>query len=323
MSIQLQFQTDFSHLVDSLGASTGALPLPELALLRATGPEARSFLQNQLTNDLRQVSLGRAQLAGYCSPKGRLLAVLTVQQLAEDDFALLLPAGLAAPTLNRLRMFVLRSKLTLSDASSTLASLGLIGRDAGEQLARLDLPAPAEPYAAHVGADHWLLRSPGPVPRFELRGSPAQVAAWQAALALPAVPPEHWALAAVLAGTPQVGEQTVDRFVPQTIDLDTAGGVSFTKGCYPGQEIVARVHYLGRAKQRLRLARATALLAPGTPVLDAAGQGVGEVMACAAAGSEGAIASLSLNVSHGRGPLHTAEGIALQPVAAAAQPAAA
>lgn len=319
VSIPLQFQTDFPHLVDSLSASTGALPLQALALLRATGPEARSFLQNQLTNDLRQVSSSRAQLAGYCSPKGRLLAVMTVQQLAEDDFALLMPSSLAAPTLKRLRMFVLRSKLTLSDASGEFDSMGLMGAEAAAQLAKLGLPAPAEAYAAHVGEAHWLLRCPGPVPRFELRAAPAQIAAWRATLALPELPPASWALAEVLAGTPQVSELTVDRFVPQTIDLDRAGGVSFTKGCYPGQEIVARVHYLGRAKQRLRLAKASSLLAAGTPVLDATGHSVGEVMACAEAGADQALASLSLNVSYGTAPLHSADGRTLWPVPAPAE----
>lgn len=313
-----QFQTDFPHLVDSLTASTGVLPLDALALLRATGPEARSFLQNQLTNDLREVSGERAQLAGYCSPKGRLLAVMTVQQLAEDDFALQLPAGIAAATLKRLRMFVLRSKLTLNDASSEIASLGLMGAEAATQLARLGLAAPAEPYAVSTGTGTWLLRCPGPVPRFELRAAPAQLEAMAAELALPPLQPGAWALAEVLAGTPQVSEQTLDRFVPQTVDLDRAGGVSFVKGCYPGQEIVARVHYLGRAKQRLRLARSAAVVASGTAVLDEAGHSVGEVMACAAAGSEGALASLSLNVNHGTAPLHSAEGVTLWPSAAAA-----
>ena len=314
-----QFQTDFSDLLDSLKASTGTVALPALALLRATGPEARSFLQSQLTNDARQVSPTRAQLAGYCSPKGRLLAVMTVQQLAEDDFALWLPAAIAAPTLKRLKMFVLRSKLSLSDASNECDTLGLMGDGAAAQLEQLGLSVPAEPYAATASTDHWLLRCAGAVPRFLLRASAEKIADWRRTLGLPELPAEHWALAEILAGTPQVVAETVDHFVPQTVDLDQAGGVSFTKGCYPGQEIVARVHYLGRAKQRLRLARASGLLAAGTPVMDEAGRSVGEVMACAEAGSDHALASLSLNVSQGTAPLHSVEGHALWPVSAAAE----
>lgn len=286
---------------------TACLPLDGLGLIRATGPEAQSFLQSQLSNDSKLLTPTQGQLSGYCSPKGRLLAVFTMLQLGVDDFALALPIALAAPTLKRLKMFVLRSKLTLADASTELPALGLMGDQVSDALSAQGFIVPSSDYgvAQHDGA--WLLRRPGPLPRFELRAPPTRLAALQQALNLPPASAEDWALAELLAGIPQVTAETVDHFVPQTINLDTAGGVSFTKGCYPGQEIVARVHYLGRVKQRLRLAQCPQALAPGTGLLDANGKSVAEVMAAAEHPQAGAVLSLSLDLAHAdTAPLHTA-----------------
>ena len=287
-----------------LHSDAASLPLSGLGLIRAHGPEARSFLQNQLTNDAKLLTPTQGQLTGYCSPKGRLLAVFTVLQLGEDDFALVQPSTLTAPTLKRLKMFVLRSKLTLTDASTELPAFGVMGDHAAAALHAQGFAVPTGDFGVAQHDGIWLLRRPGPPPRFELRAAPARLAALQQALGLPSASADDWALAEVLAGIPQVTAETTDHFVPQTINLDSAGGVSFTKGCYPGQEIVARVHYLGRIKQRLRLAQASVPLASGTAVLNAEGQGVGEVMAAAAHPQLGAVLALSLNLSHaGETPL--------------------
>ncbi len=294
-----------------------ALPLDGLGLIRATGPQARAFLQSQLSNDAQLLSPTQGQLSGYCSPKGRLLAVFTVLALSAEDYVLALPAALLAPTLKRLSMFVLRSKLVLSDASGELPALGLIGREAGAALARLGITLPTGDYAVAAFAGGWALSRPGPLPRYELRATPEKLAALRVALALPLARAEDWALAEILAGIPQVLAETTDQFVPQTINLDTAGGVSFTKGCYPGQEIVARVHYLGRIKQRLRLATAAQALTPGTALLDEQQHSVATVMACAPQATGGAVLSLSLNLSHGETALHTADSAAsVTPLAA-------
>lgn len=293
-----------------LHSDAASLPLSGLGLIRASGPEARSFLQNQLTNDAKLLMPTQGQLSGYCSPKGRLLAVFTVLQLGEDDFALALPSALVAATLKRLKMFVLRSKLMLSDASAELPAIGVMGVQAAEALRARGFTVPHSDYGVTQHDDVWLLRRPGPLPRFELRAVSERLAALQRALNLPSADTEDWSLAEVLAGIPQVTAETTDHFVPQTINLDSAGGVSFTKGCYPGQEIVARVHYLGRVKQRLRLAQASAVLAPGTALLNAEGHSVGEVMAAAAHPQLGAVLSVSLNLSHaGETPLQVADGI--------------
>lgn len=254
----------------------------ESALIRARGPEARAFLQSQLSNDAQRVSEGLAQLSGYCSPKGRLLAVFSVIQLeSPDSFGLQLPAELLPATLKRLRMFVLRSRLTLDEASADWPALALAGPAASETLERLGLPTPTEAWACARADGVVVLRRPGTWPRYLLHAGPERLLALEASLmAQPVLDEAIWRLAELTAGTPVVRATTVDRFVPQTVNLDLAGGISFTKGCYPGQEIVARVHYLGRLKQRLHLADCDAPGQPGAPVLPAStgAQALGEVM---------------------------------------------
>lgn len=277
--------------------------LPELGLIRAEGPEAMAFLQGQLSNDLAQVHATQAQLSGYCSAKGRLLAVLTVSQLgAEGGFGLELPAELLAPSLKRLRLYVLRSKLSLSDASAALPALALAGHGAAQRLQQLGLPAPETTLACGWQQGLQITRRPGIWPRFLLRAAPERLQAVAAELGLAAaLTPSQWRLAELLAGTPVVRSETVEHFVPQTVDLDLAGGISFSKGCYPGQEIVARVHYLGRLKQRLHLAVCDALASPGASIY-ASGQGdqaVGELMDFAPLPDGGHLLGLALSLSHG------------------------
>ena len=296
-------------------APQGWLSLPQLGLIRAVGPEARSFLQNQFSNDAAQITATQGQLSGYCSAKGRLLAVLLVTMPASECFHLTLPAALVAPTLKRLKMFVLRSKLLLEDASAELPALGLMGAGANAALQELRLPAPSAAYATATQDGLTVQRLAGTLPRYLLRGSvPAPV---QQELAWPQVSMAAWQAAEVRAAAPWVLPETVEHFVPQTIDLDLAGGVSFTKGCYPGQEIVARVHYLGRLKSRLHQATAAMAVAPGTAVYAAHGDGqaVGEVLLCAELADANPVL-LTLNLSLGGSAqlrLGTVDGPALSP----------
>lgn len=252
--------------------------LPQLGLIRAGGADAQAFLQGQLSNDVRQLTPDRAQLSGYCSPKGRLLAVVTVLLLADGAFALVLPRSLVAPTLKRLKMFVLRSQVTLDE----VPEFQLAGRFDGVEGSAWQLGAADRMFSvSRPGLPRALVLAPADQ---TIPEDADQASAWQ--------------LAELEAGLPAVHPQTLDRFVPQTADLDLAGGISFTKGCYPGQEIVARVHYLGRAKQRLFLAGCASAAEPGAPVHAAGGeQPVGEVMECLPAGADGHRLSLVLNLS--------------------------
>jgi tRNA-modifying protein YgfZ len=286
--------------MSEISAPTLLLPLTGLGLIRLQGPEARAFLQSQLTNDANAVSAEQAQLSGYCSPKGRLLALGTVLMLdaSGEQFGLTLAQSTLPATLKRLRMFVLRSKLTLDDASADWSALGLMGPKAAQALAQLDLAAPATDWGTTLADGLLVLRRPGPVPRYELRGTPQRLADCAARLQLPVGQRNDWDLQDIAAGLPEVAAETVDQWVPQAVALDRLGGVSFTKGCYPGQEIVARVHYLGRVKQGLFRASVSADTAhAGTRVLAGQGDGAAGQVVRAARRSDGTwMLLLSLNL---------------------------
>ncbi len=244
--------------------------LSHLALVRGEGPDAETFLQGQFTNDIRQVSAARAQLSAYCNPKGRMFAIFLIVKI-HDAYLLQLPAALAENTLKRLRMFVMRSKVKLETVSPDLLATGLSGPDA-EVLLKAVLPAvPAAAYDTVSADGLTAVRLPGPQPRFEIIATAAkQIALWQALLAQGAKPAGAgaWSWLDIQAGLPMILPGTVEEFVPQMSNLDAINGVSFTKGCYPGQEIVARMHYLGRLKQRMVRMHADVAVppSPGTPV---------------------------------------------------------
>ncbi|MDS4021765.1 MAG: folate-binding protein [Candidatus Competibacter sp.] len=248
--------------------------LSHLGLIAARGPEAEPFLQGQLTCDVRQVTPDLSLLGAYCSPKGRALACIRLFQRGDDRY-LELPRGLVEPTLNRLRKYVLRARIALEDASDTLARIGVAGSNAATLLTNL---LGAVPEAANAviratmsdGQDVTLIRLPGPAIRFELHGPASALAAIWTALA-PEVAfggSEPWRLLDILAGTPAVHPETVEAFVPQMLNLQRLDGISFQKGCYTGQEVVARTHYLGKLKRRMYLARVdtAAPPRPGDPL---------------------------------------------------------
>jgi folate-binding protein YgfZ len=199
--------------------------LPDLLLVTVTGPERVRFLQSQLTQDVALAGAGTTCLAGWADPKGRLLWAGHLGVLPDGDaerFALVVPAGIAEAVVARLRMFVLRAKVTVAIDEARVG-----GIDASIA------PAPG----CHD------LRLAGDTGR-ALRVGPAG--------SLPDTgDATAWELADVRAGLPTVTAATSGEFVPQMVNLDLLGGVSFTKGCYPGQEIVARTRYLGRVKRRM------------------------------------------------------------------------
>ncbi|TCO80420.1 hypothetical protein EV699_11464 [Plasticicumulans lactativorans] len=235
-------------------------PVLPLAAIRVDGPERSGFLQGQLTHDLRLLGAGRALRAAQCSPKGRVLALA---RLFERDGAifLLLPETLVEGTLKRLRMYVLRARVTLAAvAPDELRCSGVAGERAAAALAAHCGAVPAAADGVVSAAGLTVIRERGPRPRFSVLGAPPALDALHAALAAhaPTLDADAWRLAAILAGEPQVHPATVEAFVPQMLNLDALDGVSFAKGCYTGQEIIARAQYLGRIKRRLLIARVTA-----------------------------------------------------------------
>ena len=255
-------------------------PMTDFGLIRVRGEDARDFLQGQLTNDIRQVTPERAQLSAYCTPKGRMLALFLVFQHGEDLY-LQLPRERLEPVLQRLRMFVLRARVELEDAGGELALAGLAGDPCGDLLPAL----PEAPFSCRQEEGITLVRLPGEPARVELVGEPSALAGLLQGREsrLRRGTEALWALLDIRAGLPWVREETAEAFVPQMCNLDLLDGISFTKGCYTGQEVVARMKYLGQLKRRMYLARLeqTPCPAPGEKLFSPAStsaQGAGRVV---------------------------------------------
>jgi len=285
---------------------TVLVELSDLSLIRVRGADALAFLNAQLSNDVRRVDDTHTQLAAWCNPKGRALALFRVLHRG-DDYLLQLPGTLQETVLKRLRMFVLRAKVVLDSADDEQVSFGLAGPRA-EALLREALGAlPDEASDCVMRGDISVLRVSAT--RYMVIAPVGDATGlWQRlrAAARPAAA-DRWAWLDIAAGVPQVYPETSEAFVPQMLNLELLGGVDFKKGCYPGQEIVARLHYRGGLKQRLFRLHADQEALPGTPVYapDLPGQAVGTVAVAAAApgGGTDLLAVLSI-ASAARGALH-------------------
>ena len=236
--------------------------LTQSGVLRFDGADAQAFLQGQLTNDVALLSPTRSQYAGYCTPKGRLLASFLLWQ-HDGAYHMLLPLALCEPVRKRLSMYILRSKVTAKDVSDGHVLFGLTGSRAADLIAGFVGAAPKAVHHAvhHQGVTAIML----PVARYLVAVAPAQAPQVEAALAATAAesPVTLWSALDIEAGIPSVVAATQEQFVPQTVNFDLIGAVSYNKGCYPGQEIVARAHYLGKVKQRMVRARIAASEPPG------------------------------------------------------------
>ena len=268
------------------GAANGDIlaDLSHLAVLRAEGTDAQNFLQGQLSNDIRLVSEARAQLSAYCNAKGRMFAIFLIFRRTDDAYYLQLPAALAEPTIKRLRMFILRAKVKLEFADSEFRRIGLSGPNAEAILINALGNLPTNTYDSITSDDVTIVRLPGPHPRFALHAPMARLMSLWQTLCTKATPvgAGPWSWLDIMSGIPVILPGTVEEFVPQMANLELVGGVSFTKGCYPGQEIVARMHYLGRLKQRMFRAHVESALSPqtGAPIFapDLPGQSTGSVL---------------------------------------------
>lgn len=289
----------------------GAVRLVHWGVIRATGAEAASFLHGQLTQDIQNLPAGQARLAGYCSAKGRLLASFIVMRGTADELLLLCSADLLAPTLKRLSMYVLRAKCKLTDASAELAVVGVAGAQALAQLG-----------AAQAAEGTVLLAAAGqlavlPAVQGVARGlwvGPAEAMPAD----LPALDAAAWEALEVRSAVPRIVAATVEQFVPQMINLELVGGVNFQKGCYPGQEVVARSQYRGTTKRRAALFATGAAAQPGQEVFDANDPGQPAGMVVNAAAGQPAVALVEVKLAALAEPalrLGSADGPALQPLA--------
>ena len=248
----------------ALGAPV-AVRLSDWGVIRAKGEDAATFLNGQLTQETIKLDVGQARLAGYCSPKGRLLASFVMWRAAPDEILLACSADLLAPTLKRLSMFVLRAKCKLTDASAEVALWGvalpgLLHDDAAH-------PIPAVPYATSsvAGATAIRLADAAGATRVLWAAAPDATPPWATTSN-----PDVWNWLEVQSGVPRIVARTVEAFVPQMVNLELVGGVNFQKGCYPGQEIVARSQYRGTLKRRMVLAEGATAAAAGAEVFAAA-----------------------------------------------------
>ncbi|SAL65667.1 folate-binding protein YgfZ [Caballeronia terrestris] len=266
------------------------MPLTQFGVIDVKGDDAASFLHTQLTNDVQHLDASTARLAGYCSPKGRLLASFLMWRTG-DAVRLLIAHDVQAPVQKRLSMFVLRAKAKLIDVTAEVGAIGF----AGDVRAALSGIFDALPDGVHVkveGPHGALIRVPDAAhrPRFLWVGPKADIEAHLEKLdaKLTRASPELWNWLDIHAGEPRITQATSEQFVPQMVNFDVLGGVNFKKGCYPGQEIVARSQYRGTIKRRTALAHAEAA-APGDEVFhsDDPGQPSGLVINVAPAETGG------------------------------------
>ena len=289
----------------------GSAPVPHLGVIRVEGEDAAKFLHGQLTQDFALLGLSEARLAALCSPKGRMLASFIGFKRSPVEILLVCRRDILAAMVKRLSMFVLRAKVRLTDASDTFALRGLLG------------PAVAQ-VAGRTGAP-WSRVDQGPASIvFLYPADGADAALWVAPASTPwpdapEVSEAVWQLAEVRSGVAWVGAAMTDAFVPQMLNYESVGGVNFKKGCYPGQEVVARSQFRGTLKRRAVLAHADVALQPGDELFLAAepDQPAATVVqaAPAAAGGHDAILSGQLSAfPQGRLHLGRADGplVALQ-----------
>ena len=226
--------------------------LSPLSVLAVSGADAEAFLQGQLSCDVKALAPGACRYGSFNSPKGRMLAnfVLWREPAEDSGFAMLLPGDIAESVAKRLRMYVLRSKVTVTDVSAATRRVGLGGPAAASALRTLldDVPGPFEIRRTDVAT---VLALPGPrfvilapLPRADAAAcADSRESATPAAFAV-------WRWLTIRAGVPVITAATQDLFVAQAANWDLLGGIDFRKGCYTGQEIIARTHYLGRLKER-------------------------------------------------------------------------
>jgi tRNA-modifying protein YgfZ len=238
----------------------GVLLSHHWGLIRAQGLDAVKFLQGQLTNDVASLSDSAVRLAGFCSAKGRLQASFVLWRAAPDELLLACSSSLLAATLKRLSMFVMRAKCQLSDATNDFSTHGLVG-DAARSLM-----GDAAVWSHRATPHGTLLRMP------DVQDQPRAVLfannnfTTEAAITL-----DQWRWLDVQSGIPTIEAATADAFVPQMLNYELLGGVDFKKGCYPGQEVVARSQYRGTLKRRMFLFDCDgAQAAPGQEVFHSA-----------------------------------------------------
>ncbi len=264
--------------------------LSHLGLLEISGGDAVTFLQGQVTNDVKLLNASNAHYTGYCSPKGRLLALFFAFS-HHQKLHFQLNQKLLEPISKRLKMYVMRSKVSINNVSDTVVKIGLNGNDVPALLVTFFSHIPTQAYESFSEENATLIRLAGNSPRFEIICETERAKQiWQSLKAkCKPVGRACWEWLEIQAGIPDIYVQTQEEFVPQMVNLDLLNAINFKKGCYTGQEIVARTHYLGKVKRRTHLAHIATSTPPqaGDDVMNLNKEAVGKIVRSAIAPANG------------------------------------
>ncbi len=271
--------------------------LEDLGVLRVAGADAQRFLHAQFTADLKRLTPGRGGLAAWCSPKGRVLFLLDVLHAGDDGWLLVLPASELPALVKRLRLYVLRAQVLIEELSAAWSVAGLAGSA---------VPAALDGVGASARAgDAWIWRmTERPALAYALGPHEAVATLWDA-IDAPVVDVARWESFEIEAARPRIVAPLAERFLPQEIELDRLQGLHFDKGCYPGQEVIARLKYRGRVKSGLRRGRASSPVAPGDRLYrDGSTASVGDVLRVAPGADGGCSLLAVLDLDAVDAPLH-------------------
>jgi folate-binding protein YgfZ len=271
-------------------------PLPQLSVLTVSGEDAQSFLQNLLTNDVAALEINQSQLTGFCTAKGRLFALFLLIR-RKQHYQIVLPHSMINVLQQRLSMYILRSKVTISDDTEQLALFSI----ANTQQSNLALLKLSED-------DYQLLANNQCLCVISMDKTDQLLDAIDK-LNWSLTSERVWNIAAIEAGLPMVFPETKEKFTPQQVNLDLVNGVSFKKGCYPGQEIVARLHYLGTPSRRMFLAQINSSQLPnvGDEILTDSGATAGHIVYAEIRSNDVIKLLISLKLSDIEKSLHTAD----------------
>lgn len=292
--------------------------LNHLGLLEITGADAVTFLQGQVTNDVKLLTTSNsAHYTGYCTPKGRLLA-LFLAFAQRDHLHLQFNRALLEPMMKRLKMYVMRSKVEIRDASESIIKFGLNGPNSAALLTPFFSQIPTQDYELVSLENGAILKLPTIAghSRFQIFtdaiNAPVLFNALKSQCQLVGKPCWDWL--DIQAGIPEILPKTQEQFVPQMLNLDILNGINFKKGCYTGQEIVARAHYLGTVKRRTYLVSIVSNTAPveGDTILDGLNNEVGRIVKVAPNGEAGFDALVAMRIEAKQAGNLTWQGFAIE-----------
>ncbi|QKI88994.1 YgfZ/GcvT domain-containing protein [Thiomicrorhabdus xiamenensis] len=248
-------QAELEHFLIKNGPVVTSLT--HQALLKVSGSEAQQFLQAQLTSDINQVTETQAQLSAYCDPQGNVLAIFLVFKY-QDAFYLSFDGSLRDSIHKRLQMFVLRSDVKIEEVSQNLIHIGFAGEFADLDVQRRLDTKVKEVFEANLSQDEetkdiLIIKVPGPYHKYEIFGPAEQmVTAWNnLRVNCDLTNNFDWQLLNIAAAVPEVTDKTSGQFTAQFLNLDKFDAINFKKGCFPGQEIIARIHYRGKITKRM------------------------------------------------------------------------